>query len=56
MGQRKVEDANHLSLELWVPDATCEDVCNSTWTEYGAVVVLKEPKLTACARLIEFCE
>ena len=51
-----IDDAIHLSLELWVPDGTCDDVCDMTWTEYGAVVVLKEPNLTACARLIEFCE
>jgi hypothetical protein len=51
-----IDGAAHLSLELWVPDGTCEDVCDMSWTEYAAVAVKREPNLTVCARRIDFCE
>ena len=51
-----IDDAIHLSLEMTVPDGLCETVCDQTWTEYAAVVVLREPNLTACARRVDICE
>ena len=52
----QIDGAAHLSLELWVPDATCDEVCDMSWTEFAAIVVQREPNLSACSRSIEFCE
>ena len=51
-----IDGSAHLSLELWVPDGTCEDVCDQTWSEYAAVKVKREPGLSICSRRIDFCE